>query len=219
MNAAHALLQPGRIPRDVVVRHQGAELQIDALSRGVGGDEVARAAGAAEALDLPFALRPVHPAMYLRHAAGMAEAFQTADQVVHGVAVLGEDEPLFVGVARVFEHFAQLLELGFLAGIENGAGAGVQVLERFDFLFQLLDGDGHDRAEHRHLVIFARFAGTVVAGIFVSAMVVEIIACVALVQVVLTFPQIAWGHAPGPQIFGDLTQLADAPLERTRERP
>src|SRR5205807_1339351 len=36
VDAAHALLQPHRVPGDVVVDHQPAELQVDALTGGLG---------------------------------------------------------------------------------------------------------------------------------------------------------------------------------------
>src|SRR5579871_11805 len=39
VDAAHALLKPNRIPRDVVIDHQPAELQVDAFAGGLGGYE------------------------------------------------------------------------------------------------------------------------------------------------------------------------------------
>ena len=39
VDAAHALLQPHRVPGDVVVDHQPAELQVDAFARGLGGHQ------------------------------------------------------------------------------------------------------------------------------------------------------------------------------------
>ena len=39
VDAAHALLQPHRVPGDVVVDHQPAELEVDALARRLGGDQ------------------------------------------------------------------------------------------------------------------------------------------------------------------------------------
>ncbi len=38
VDAAHALLKPVGVPGDVVVDHQRAELQVDALARRLGGD-------------------------------------------------------------------------------------------------------------------------------------------------------------------------------------
>ena len=39
VDAAEALLDPVRVPRQVVVDHQVGDLQVDALAGGVGGDE------------------------------------------------------------------------------------------------------------------------------------------------------------------------------------
>src|SRR5262249_7675234 len=43
MDAPHALLKAGGVPGEGVVDHQPAELQVDALARCIGGDEVAGA--------------------------------------------------------------------------------------------------------------------------------------------------------------------------------
>src|SRR5205823_8661727 len=39
VNAAHPLLQAVRVPRDVVVEEDVAALEVDALARGLGGDQ------------------------------------------------------------------------------------------------------------------------------------------------------------------------------------
>ena len=39
VDAAHALFQPHRVPGDVVVDHQPAELEVDALARRLGGHQ------------------------------------------------------------------------------------------------------------------------------------------------------------------------------------
>jgi hypothetical protein len=39
MDAAHALFQAHRVPGDVVVDHQPAELEVDTLAGGLGGDQ------------------------------------------------------------------------------------------------------------------------------------------------------------------------------------
>jgi hypothetical protein len=43
VDAAHALLQAGRVPRDVVVHHQPAELEVDSFTLGVRSNHVGRA--------------------------------------------------------------------------------------------------------------------------------------------------------------------------------
>jgi len=39
VNAAHPLLKADRVPRDVVIDHQPAELEVDAFARGFRGDK------------------------------------------------------------------------------------------------------------------------------------------------------------------------------------
>ena len=39
VDAAHPLLQAHRVPRDVVVDHEPAELEVDAFAGGLGGDQ------------------------------------------------------------------------------------------------------------------------------------------------------------------------------------
>ena len=43
VDAAHALFQAGRIPGDIVVDHQPAELQVNPFTRGIRGQQVAGA--------------------------------------------------------------------------------------------------------------------------------------------------------------------------------
>ena len=71
VDAAHALLQPHRVPRDVVVDHQPAELQVDAFARGFGGDEdlagLAELALGVDAGAGRVAVADLHAAVNLRH--------------------------------------------------------------------------------------------------------------------------------------------------------
>ena len=124
MDAAHPLLQPRRIPGDVVVHHQPAELQVDPLAGGVGRHQVAGAAfrdGAAKELDLPVALPIGQAAVNERNATGEAEAFQPAHQELRGVAMLGEDDQLLVPEARIAEHLPQRVELGLVSLLRAGS--------------------------------------------------------------------------------------------------
>ena len=43
VDAPHPLLEARGVPRDVVVHHQPAELEVDPFSRRIGGDEEAGA--------------------------------------------------------------------------------------------------------------------------------------------------------------------------------
>src|SRR5579885_1259230 len=86
VNAAEALLNPRRVPWDVVVRHDPAELQVDTLARRVGGHH--EPAPLPKLLHLGFPLWVRHTTMDAGNLAGVAHAFQSMDEVVHGVAVL-----------------------------------------------------------------------------------------------------------------------------------
>ncbi len=80
----HPLLEPGRVPGDVVVHRDPAELEVDPLSRGIRGHQEGGAPlrrRSAEALDLGLALPVVHSAVDLGHPAGEAQALQAPDQV------------------------------------------------------------------------------------------------------------------------------------------
>ena len=64
VDAAHALLEPDGVPRHVVVDHQVAELEVDALAGRLGRDADLRVALELD-LRLPSLLR-AHPAVDLR---------------------------------------------------------------------------------------------------------------------------------------------------------
>ena len=118
VDAAHALLEAGRVPGHVVVHHEPAELQVDALARGVGRDQVVGAAVAertAEQIHLRLALAVVEAAVDRRHLAGEPQPLEATDQELAGVAMLGEHDELLAGERRVAQHAAQLLELRVLA--------------------------------------------------------------------------------------------------------
>ena len=159
VNAPHPLLKARRIPREVVVHHQPAELEVDPLSRRVRRDEKPGTVRLPEPLHLLLALRPAHAAVDDRHLVRVAETFDAPHQEVHGVAVLGEDEPLVACVQRIFEHLAKLLELGFVSGVDERAGAVSETLEDFDLPAELLDAGGGDRSEHRVLEVLIPLAG------------------------------------------------------------
>ena len=152
MDPAHPLFQAGRVPRNVVVDHQAAELQIDALARGVGGHHVARAVRTAKGLHLAVAFLPVHAAMDLRCLPPVAEPLQAPHQVVHRVPVLTEDEPLLVLVLGPLQHLSQALELRLPPGVDQSARPLRQRLDLPGLAPQLLHTDHSDRAEHRVLV-------------------------------------------------------------------
>ena len=217
MDAPHALLEPRRIPGDVVVHHEPAELEVDALARGVGRHEETGAVGAPEALDLDLTRRPGQPAVYLRDVAGVPESLQAADQVVGGVPMLGEDEPLLPGVARILQDLPQPLELRLPAGSDQAARALGEVGEHVDLGLQLFDGDGDHRPEHRFLVVFVSLAVSRLAGVVIGAVGVEEVLAVLAVEPSLSAPQLRGGDPSGPQIVDGLRDLRDPSFEGAKD--
>ena len=95
VDAAEPLLDPVRVPRQVVVDHQVGALQVQALARGVGGDQHPAVHVLGEQLHDLAAFFAPDPAVDGDD--GFRAAEQAADpfgQVFQGVPVLGEDDDL-----------------------------------------------------------------------------------------------------------------------------
>ena len=150
--------------------------------------------------------------MDLRDLARKAEAFQAADQIVDRVAVLAEDEPFLAVVARLLEHFAQLLEFRFPAFGEKPPRPPTQLFEGRDLLLQFFGGDGDRGAEDRILVSLA-----LLAVIVVGAPRVEEVA--PAVEVSLQPLQLGRARLAGTQSVDAAFQLPDPALEGTQQRP
>ena len=108
VDAAEPLLEAVRVPRQVVVDHQVSALKIDALARGVGGQQHLHLGVVPERLLRLQAILAAHAAVDDDH--GLLAAEQRRDpllQIVQRVAVLGEDDELLVrrrlgwGILRV----------------------------------------------------------------------------------------------------------------------
>src|SRR5947209_5387465 len=124
MNPAHPLFETRRIPGYVVVYHQPAELQVDALARGVGRDQVVGpplVEGPPEQLDLGFALAVVEASVDQCDLSGEAEPFEPTYKELGGVAMLGKDDEFLPREARIPQHRAEFFEFGILAGIGKPA--------------------------------------------------------------------------------------------------
>ncbi len=109
VDAPHALFQSGRIPGDIVVDHQPADLEIDALTSRVGCHQVGCAAlrhWSPEGRNLLFALLVVHAAVNLRNLFCEPHAFQATHQEIQRVAVFGEDDKLLMLVIRIAQDGA-----------------------------------------------------------------------------------------------------------------
>ena len=114
VDATHALLEPVGVPRDVVVDHQVAELEVDALAGGLGGDHDLRSL--AEVLlrcdSLPKLQATVDDC-------DVEVAAELLDEVVEGVLVLGEDQQLLrliVSEPFLGDDVEQLVQLAFGSG-------------------------------------------------------------------------------------------------------
>ena len=149
VDAAEALFQPVRVPRQVVVDHQVGVLEVDAFASGIRGDEDPHVGvGAEQLLDLA-ALVAVTPAVDGDDGVGVAE--QPADlllQVVQRVAVLGEDDQLALApeasrISGVFwRSLREFVPLAVLAGCDDRLGLLLQALQDDDLGFQFVDGLG-----------------------------------------------------------------------------
>ena len=111
MDTAHALLQADRVPGDVVIDHQPAELEIDTFSCCLGGDEnlrgLAELALSIDAATGCIAVADFHTAM--NHGEGQAPLAEfahgaailpVAGEIVERVFMLGEDEKLHLGITE-----------------------------------------------------------------------------------------------------------------------
>jgi hypothetical protein len=159
VDAAHALLEAHRVPRDVVVDHQPAELEVDAFTRGLGGDEhlcvLAELALGVDARVRRVAVADGHAAMDLRaREAPLAELAErtpvlaVAGEVVERVLVLCEDEELHPRVAEdllLIEHLLQLDELRLDLALLKSACLVDELVEALDLLAQRDGVDDEDR--------------------------------------------------------------------------
>ena len=95
VDATEPLLDPVRVPRQVVVDHQVGALQVQALARSIGRDQHPGVDILREQLhDLPAFLAP-HPAVDRDDRVGTAkQAANPVSQVLQGVPVLSEDDDL-----------------------------------------------------------------------------------------------------------------------------
>src|SRR5687768_5511200 len=102
MNTSHPLFQSRRIPRDVPVEHQPAELQINAFPRRICADEKPRATiglGFPEAVHLLLPFGVMHAAVDLGNFAGESQSVESTDEVIERVPMLSKDDQL---LAREF---------------------------------------------------------------------------------------------------------------------
>ena len=101
MDAAHSLFETRRVPGDVIVHHQPAELKVDALARSVGGDQIVSTlfrCRPAKELDLPFPFLVGHSPVNRGNLSGETKALKPMDQEIDSVAMLREYDELCAGI-------------------------------------------------------------------------------------------------------------------------
>ncbi len=136
VDAAHPLLQPSGVPGQIVVEHQVAELQIDALAGSLGGHHhlflVMK-----DSLGL-VALLGRHRPINSSHA--QTPPHQVFHQVIESVLRLGEDKQLLPGLEQVAasHHLPQFVQLPFRAGHFHGQGLRGQAGQDGDLGLQIL---------------------------------------------------------------------------------
>ena len=169
VDTAEALLQPVRVPGQVVVDHQMRALEVDALAGGVGGQQHLNLGVVTERL---LGLEPICPAhAAVDHHQRFPAAQQAGDaflKIAEGVAMLGEDNQLLprgrpglgdsagaVGNLRLAglpgqasgskdltEQTGQLPPFGVGAAVAHGQGEVLQRFQGVDFGLELGAGAG-----------------------------------------------------------------------------
>jgi hypothetical protein len=147
VDAAEALFEAVRIPRQVVIDHQVGVLKVDAFTGGVGGDQDANfGVGTKDRLNAA-ALIAVGAAVDGDD--GVAVAQHSGNflvQIVQCVAVLGKDDELALataGIAHggvVLQDAGEFVPFAVLPRGDDSFGLMFESLEDDDFLLQLGDG-------------------------------------------------------------------------------
>ena len=155
VDAAHPLLEAVRVPGDVVVEEDVADLEVDALARGLGGDQNLDLAFAELLLGVEARARLVARArLHAAVDAADAEApgLEATHEVVERVLELGEEEQALVRVveeAFLLEQRLELRELGLGARVLDRLGLDGQASQLLDLLAHLVGAPRErDRLEH-----------------------------------------------------------------------
>ncbi len=150
VDAAEALLNPVRVPRQVVVDHQVRPLQVHALTRGIGRDKDLHRRIVAERVLHPPTVLALHAAMDDHHCFLAAEqCSDLAFEVVERVTVLGEHDELAWLAGRVelvrLQDVAKLDPLLVLARRAEIRGEHLQHAQLGDLSFEFDDRLGAHR--------------------------------------------------------------------------
>ncbi len=135
VDAAEALLDAVRVPRQVVVDHQVGPLQVQSLPGGVGGDEHTHAGVRGELVLNGTAVFPGHTSVDRHDGVRIAEqCSDPVDEVSKRVPVLGEDDQLAQSPARerdgiALQDLPQLLPLAVAVLVPHGESNVDQLVE------------------------------------------------------------------------------------------
>ena len=113
MDPAHALLQTGRIPRNIVVDHDPAKLEVNAFGRSIGADHEPRTAitdRLSKPVDLILAFGIVHATVNGGYLVGMAHAVEPSHEKIQCVAVFGENDKLFSREPGIGNNLMEFVE-------------------------------------------------------------------------------------------------------------
>ena len=142
VDAPEALLDPVRVPRQVVVDHQVGPLQVHPFPGGVGGHQHPRPRVVAEAVLDAAAILPFHPAVDVFHRLRPAQpGLNFRGQVMEGVFMFGEHDQ-FAGRVAAFEivriqKVGQLVPFAVLARFPHPVGHIFQPSQLPYLFFQL----------------------------------------------------------------------------------
>ena len=179
MNTADPLLEPDRVPRDVVVDHLGAKLEVDPFARGLGGDEhlggLAEIPLRVDAASWRITIADLHPTVDLGDGeaplpqlAVRAAILAVADEEVERVLMLGEEQKLFRRVgeeALVFEDALELDELRLDFPFFENAGLVDEFGQAGDFGAEggRVNGRNHvfEPGDNLLLLVFGKFVEVV----------------------------------------------------------
>ena len=149
VDATHPLFEPVRVPRNVIVDQEVAELQVDAFASSLGGDEHLDVA----ILELLLGKEPssgdvagadIHRAM--DRPGLQSPGGQFRQDIIEGVLELGEDQQPLIRIGTEPFAFEEAVELDLADGFLDGLRQAGKALQLGDFLAHLLgvagQGDG-----------------------------------------------------------------------------
>ena len=217
VNATHALFQPRRIPRHVIIHHHPAELQIDAFAGRIRANHDARPAilnRLFEKRDLLTALDVIHAAVDAGDLTREAQAVQPAFEICHRVPVLREHQQLLIAKPLVLDDAAQFFKLRFVPKLLHLTCQHQQFRDMLFFDFQIGDG-GRDKAAKDFtfgtlILLFAVALLFLISGATFKRIVI-------FAQPLRLFCEFHQINAPGHHVLNHAVQLCQSPFHRAQQ--